>query len=284
MNRYMKLVHMEISRFWKLYVVLFAVTLLVQCGGVLMAARDYMSRRQHILETELLTDAQYVVKHGAFNLYTAMMDASMWIVAPIALSAVTLLLYTVFIWYREWMGKNSFIYRLLMLPTARRNIYLAKLTAILLLVLGLVGFQLAILPIEQLICRMSVPQALSDPVSLLEMIRYYYIFVVLVPNHLTDFLLLYGTGTALVILLFTIVLLERSYRLKGIIAGILYLIVVSLILIAPLYLYDYQTSFLHFDLYLYPMESLTIEMVLILIIGLISLWISLYLLQKKVTV
>lgn len=284
MNRYMKLVHMEISRFWKLYVALFVVTLLMQCGGVLLASRNYMSMHQQILETEFLTDAHYIAKHGAFSLYRALMDASMWMVVSIALSAVTLLLYTVFIWYRDWMGKNSFIYRLLMLPTARRNIYWAKLTAILLLVLGLVGFQIAILPIEQLIYHMNIPKELSDPISLLELIRYYPLFLVLVPNQLTDFLLLYGTGAAFVSLIFTIVLLERSYRLKGLIAGILYLIAAGMMLIAPLYLFDYQTSFLHFNLYLYPMESLTIEMILILAVGLISLWISLFLLQKKVTV
>ena len=133
MNRYMKLVHMEISRFWKLYVVLFVVTLFMQCGGIFYRLRSYMSQRQRNMEIELLTDAQYAVKHGAISLYGTLMNASFWILAPIALSIVAMLLYSVLIWYREWMGRNSFIYRLLMLPTARRNIYFAKLTAIILL-------------------------------------------------------------------------------------------------------------------------------------------------------
>ena len=35
------------------------------------------------------------------------------------LCGVILIIYVFFIWYRDWLGKNTFIYRLLMLPTAR---------------------------------------------------------------------------------------------------------------------------------------------------------------------
>ena len=37
---------------------------------------------------------------------------------PIALCVAVLIIYVFFIWYRDWFGKNTFIYRLLMLPTA----------------------------------------------------------------------------------------------------------------------------------------------------------------------
>ena len=102
-----------------------------------------------------------------------------------------------------------------MLPTARRNIYFAKLTAILLLTLGLVGFQLTILPIEKLIYDGMIPQGLSEPKSLLEIIRYYPVFVVLIPNHFTDFLLFYGVGLTFVIMIFTAIMLERKLSYEG---------------------------------------------------------------------
>ena len=73
---------------------------------------------------------------------------SAWFLGPIAVCGVTLIIYVFFIWYRDWFGKNTFSYRLLMLPTARINVYLAKATTILLYVLGLVALQLLLLPIE----------------------------------------------------------------------------------------------------------------------------------------
>ena len=36
------------------------------------------------------------------------------------------MIYVFFIWYRDWLGKYTFAYRLLMLPTTRINIYFAK--------------------------------------------------------------------------------------------------------------------------------------------------------------
>ena len=279
MNRYLKLVHMEISRFWKLYVALLVATLLMQCGGIIYSVRSYISNRKQNMEIELLTDAQYAIKYGASSFYRTLMDMSFWIIAPIALSIAALLFYTAFIWYREWMGKNSFIYRLLMIPTARRNIYFAKLTAILLLALGLVGFQLTILPIEKLIYDGMIPLGLSEPMSLLEIIRYYPVFVVLIPNHFTDFLLFYGVGLTFIILIFTAIMLERSYRMKGLLGGIVYLFLTVFILLSPLFIWGSQTK-----LYLYSMELIAIELTVILVIGLLSLWLSLYLLDKKVTV
>ncbi len=68
MNRYLKLVHMEISRFWKLYVALLVATLLMQCGGVVYSVRSYISNRKQNMEIELLTDAQYAIKYGAIKL------------------------------------------------------------------------------------------------------------------------------------------------------------------------------------------------------------------------
>ena len=88
MNRYMKLVHMEISRFWKLYVALLVATLLMQCGGVFYSVRSYISNRKQNMEIELLTDAQYAIKYGAISFYRTLMDMSFWIIAPIALRSL----------------------------------------------------------------------------------------------------------------------------------------------------------------------------------------------------
>ena len=84
--------------------------------------------------------------HGTMSFLN--ISKSVWFMGPIIVCGVTLIIYVFFIWYRDWLGKNTFSYRLLMLPTARINVYLAKATTILLYVLGLVALQLLLLPIE----------------------------------------------------------------------------------------------------------------------------------------
>ena len=71
-----------------------------------------------------------------------------WFGIPIIFCIAMLMIYVFFIWYRDWFGKNTFIYRLLMLPTERITIYFSKLTAILFFVLGLVALQIVLMLIE----------------------------------------------------------------------------------------------------------------------------------------
>ena len=59
--------------------------------------------------------------------------------ARLPLCIVALIFYCFIIWYRDWFGKNTFAYRLLMLPTSRLNLYIAKATTILLFILGLLA-------------------------------------------------------------------------------------------------------------------------------------------------
>ena len=79
----------------------------------------------------------FIEQYGTLSFFD--ITQSTWFIGPIALCIAMLIIYVFFIWYRDWLGKNTFIYRLLMLPTNRLNIYLAKATTILLFILGLVG-------------------------------------------------------------------------------------------------------------------------------------------------
>jgi hypothetical protein len=198
---------------------------------------------------------------------------------PIALCVAGVGFYIFLIWYRDWVGKNTFIYRLLMLPTTRLNIFYAKLTTILLMTLGLVAFQLVILPIEILVLKGMIPNDFRRDLGVSEIISSLPEMSIILPGSVVEFLLYYGAGLLLTSMLFTAILMERSFRWKGIIAGITYIASLVIILITPLLLQEYVLNG-----FFYAIELLVIEIILGLIVLATTIWVSGFLLKKKITV
>ncbi|RAP76645.1 hypothetical protein [Paenibacillus montanisoli] len=280
MNRFWKLLHMEVSRFWKLYITLFAMTLLMQGGGILYVCNRYMQTVKDKMGPAASTYAQYAEEHGVVTFSDILSEAQLYFLAPIALCIGGMGLYVFLIWYREWMGKNMFIYRLLMLPTERRHLYVAKLSAILLFVIGLVAFQLLILPLESALFTSVIDQALRGSTeSVTSIIQNHAFLQILVPRTFTEFVMYYGGGALFVIVMFTAILLERSYRLKGIAAGVIYVGAAVLLMIAPMLIMNRDMN----D-YLYPNEIFIIELTIAILIGMMSLAISFFLMNKKLSV
>ncbi|TKC19032.1 hypothetical protein [Robertmurraya kyonggiensis] len=276
MNRYMKLVNFEFNRFIKLYFVLIAFTIVVQLSGVVVKSKSYLNGANEAIKESMLTKSEYVIQYGPMSFIDISM--SPWIMGPIALCAITLVIYVFFIWYRDWVGKNTFSYRLFMLPTARLNIYLAKATTILLFVLGLIALQLVLLPIENQIFKWMVEDVYRIDLSVLEIANQYYLNL-LFPKNILEFILFYGAGMTAVTMVFTAILFERSYRIKGIFYGIVYCAVSILIFLAPLLL---QASLL--ENYFYPMELLFLEIAACVIVLAGAIWIGNLLIKNKVRV
>jgi hypothetical protein len=166
-----------------------------------------------------------------------------------------------------------------MLPTSRMNVYAAKLSAILLFVLGLIAFQLLILTLENAAFNMWVPKEFIFHESLGELIMRHPLLKVFIPQRFMEFILYYAAGLMGVIVVFTAILLERSFRLKGIIAGVAYALAAGLIMILPVFLAENWSRN-----YFYPSEIMKMEIVVGLLVTGGSLWFSSYLLRKKVTV
>jgi hypothetical protein len=278
MNSYWKLLNWEINRFGKLYGVLLLLTLLSQFVGVFLFANNFINRANDAMYKDSLSLAEYAVKSGkaTFENYSS---SSSWFMAPIALCAAALLLYVFLIWYREWFGKNTFAYRLLMLPTSRMNVYLAKTGAILLFVLGLVAFQLLILPMQILVFNSIIPSELRDSVSFASLIKLHPYFRMLIPRTFIEFVLYYGAGLMAVIVVFTAILLERSFRLKGMVAGVAYGIAAGFLFLSPVLITERWIPN-----YFYTSEVFLMELVVGIMILCGSLWFSSYLLRKKVSV
>src|SRR5699024_11909477 len=104
--------------------------------------------------------------------------------------------------------------RLLTIPTARLNVYLAKATTIFLMVLGLVALQIVLLPVESTIMEWMVPVDLRLDLILTEIMNQLYVLAIIIPNTLAQFIRAYLFGFLVVFVLFTIILMELSWQWK----------------------------------------------------------------------
>ncbi|WP_409296728.1 hypothetical protein V1498_02430 [Peribacillus sp. SCS-26] len=275
--RFLKLLNFEISRFIKIYVSLLVLTVVVQFAGVLILSNKIVNNAEKIMKEEMISLQQYLQNYGKTN-FSSIME-SLWFLAPIMISAAALLLYLFLIWYREWTGKNTFIYRLLMLPASRMNIYFTKALTILLMVLGLVALQLAILPLEISFFKAIVPADYRVNLDMKTLIYSNPATMILIPPTFMQFLLHYGGGIMAVFVLFTAILLERSFRIKGIILGVIYCAGALALIVLPLFY-----AVMKGEMLLYPSELLLLEVLLGLIVCGISIWMSARLLNKRVSV
>ncbi|WP_010677140.1 hypothetical protein [Bacillus timonensis] len=276
MKRYLKLVDFEFTRFLKLYLVLIGITTVLQLIGVIFESRRYVGRANKMIYEELMSKADFISQFGKMSL--VQFSQTVWVLGPIVLCGVTLLIYVFFIWYRDWLGKNTFSYRLLVLPTARLNIYLAKMTTILLFVLGLVAWQLLLLPVERQILQWLVPAEFRMDLRMTEITGAYYMSVIF-PRTFSDFILTYGFGLLGICIVFTAILFERSYRLKGIFYGIVYVALSVLVFIAPLLINEFLIGN-----YFYPNELFYMEVVTSLLTWAGAIWIGNHLINKKIRV
>lgn len=276
MSKYMKLVRFELDRFWNFYLVLIGITVVLQLTGVIVLSKRYIAQANQIMYENALSPAQFLEQYNHMSLYQQIIG-SWWIVGPVMICVVTLVIYVFFIWYRDWLGKNTFIYRLLMLPTTRMNLYFSKITTIMLMVFGLVAVQIVLLMIENQIIQSIVPANLILDLSIWEFQRFEWLSI-LIPRTFTEWIIYYSIGFMAVSVVFTAVLFERSFRLKGIILAIIYAVLSVLVFISPL--------FVHYSLdgYFYFAELLGLEILAGLIVTAGAIGIGHYLLKNKIRV
>jgi hypothetical protein len=276
MSKYFKLVHFEFNRFSNMYFILIGITIISQITSVFISAKSYVTKANERIYERSMSQEEFLNQYGAMS-FQQIID-SLWFVGPIAICIVTLLIYSFFIWYRDWIGRNAFIYRLLMLPTARLNIYLAKITTILIMVFGLIALQLLLLPIESKILQLIVPPDFIMDFTVHETFRN-GLFAILFPKTFMKFFIHYGVGLIGVLVLFTAILFERSFRWKGIALAIIYCLLSAFVFLSPLLVHTFLLVG-----YFYPIELLVLELITGLIVSAGSIWMSHYLLKNKITV
>lgn len=277
MKNYLKLVNFEFNRCIKLYSVLIGLTIVSQIIAVFVESRQYLSMvNQEVYQNKIPKEA-FLSETGGMSMFWVVNNGLFLVPILICISAI--LFYSFYIWYVEWMGKNSFIYRLLTLPTSRMAIFWSKLTTIALMIFGLVSVQLILLVAESQLLKALISDEFRIDLSIQKISQLSFYLSVLMPKTFLDFLTYYGIGFILLFLLFTAILFERSFRFKGAAIGIGYGIGLFFIFLAPVMARD----LFNFNK-LYPNEIMFLEFILGILVIAISCWTSRYLLNKKVTV
>lgn len=277
MKNYLKLTNFELGRFMKIYGVLVAIVIVSQIAGVIVLSKRYLATAQEVMYEEGMSQVSFLEIYGDFSFIDVV--SSLWFMGPIGLSAAGLIFYVFLIWYRDWFGKNTFIYRLLMLPTNRLNVYLSKVTSIMLMVMGLVGIQLVLLVVENRILKLIVPKVFRTDLDVPTIIKHSQYLQVLIPQTFMEFILYYGIGFMAMVIIFTGILFERSYRWKGIVMGAIYAILACFVFFLPIFVDEMISGG-----FFYANEVVMLEIVVGTIVIACSIWLSSYLLKNKITV
>lgn len=277
MNRFGKLLNFELKRFIKIYFVLIGITVVSQIIGVIAISKGYLKMANIEIYEQGASMAEFIEWNGMMSMVRIV--GSMWFMGPIGLSIAALIFYIFMIWYRDWFGKNTFIYRLLMIPTSRLSVFLAKATSIMMMVIGLVSIQLLLLPIESRLLKMLVPKDFRMDLDVAGIISHSDYLQIIIPQSFIEFILYYGLGFMSMLILFTAILFERSYRIKGIFMGIIFGCLAVVVFFLPVFVNELIAVN-----FLYPLEILFLEIMMGLVVIAGSIWLSGYLLKNKVTV
>ncbi|WP_077596667.1 hypothetical protein [Oceanobacillus kimchii] len=276
MRNFAKLVNFEFRRFLPIFLALSGVLIVVQIIGVFIVSNSYKNNLEINYISGLMDKSEYISQYGLISMHQ--ITNNIYFLGAIALVVVSLLIYLLFIWYRDWFGKNTFVYRLLMLPTNRMNIFFSKASSILIFIFGFVVLQILMIPILHFILELLVPIDFRLDLSLTDIILGNQALSLFVPTYYVDFIIYYVIGIISMFVIFTMILMERSFRLLGFGMVIVYGSLIILLLISPDILQVLTNN------YFYWTEVEIMRGTLLILIGGLSLWLSNYLLNKKIRV
>src|SRR5690625_4881678 len=147
------------------------------------------------------------------------------------------------------------------------------------MVIGLVSIQVLFFAVVSRILKMIVPKDFRVDLPATEIISHSEYLQILIPQSFIEFILYYGLGFMAVMILFTAILFERSYRVKGIVLGLIYSCLAVAFLFLPVLVNEFFMEY-----FFYPLEILLLEIVVGLVIIAGSIWLSRFLLKNSVTV
>ncbi|MFC3800615.1 hypothetical protein [Cohnella sp. GCM10012308] len=270
MSHYFKLLALEVRRFRYILAGLMLFTLIVECAAVATEIHRFANLyrvKEGTREPGVMPDTLSFAE----VIGNTQRGFALGILVPL----VALIAYVLLIWYRDWFGRHPFAYRQLMVPGGRIPLYFAKLTAILLFVLSMLAWQLLSMPVLKLEYNMLIPELLKEPSLFTDAMYASEVFKLLLPLHFEQFLINYGLGLLAVLLVFAGILLERSYRIRGIIIGVLYIALnITLLVLATMSI----------ELPLYPSEARAVCMTILGLEVAGAIWLSLKLITGKVSV
>lgn len=278
MKKFIRLVNFEFERFSKFLFVLLGILVSSQVLGNIAHAYSYMrsvNERMPIMQNnpELVMDA--IGPYSVINF-----TQSFWFEAPIVLCIISLLFYTFFIWYREWLAKNTFAYRLLMLPMNRITLLFAKLTVLILGIFTILAVQLGLLIALDFISSSLVASKFFVSLPITATIEANMLLFTFLPTNGVQFLLTYLVGFACIMVTFTSILIERSFRRRGALLGLFYGGLYGSLMLLSLTI----NSWFPFQVEFYTSETIQLALGFSILFTLLSYWLSHRLLHNQITI
>ena len=213
MMKFLSLLEFELGRFLKFLIPTFILSAVLQFFSLFQTINYYEDYLQNAMETNSIMEKFSMHDVTGSGLFTL----------SILFIPLLFVFYSLFTWYREWLGKNTFIYRLLMLPINRLSIFFAKALAF--VIGGFLAFvgQFGLYAIISALLKNAIESEHFTALSIHNVQPPYEIFQqVLFPETGFEFFHTYGYAFAALLVLFTAILIERSFGLKGAIAGLIY--------------------------------------------------------------
>lgn len=216
MNKFIDLVSFEMNRFLKFLLPTFVVVATIQLFQLFRQVISYNNNLERAIASGTPMDTYS--SFSAMNVTnTSLFEFSLYGII------LVFMFYSFFIWYREWLGKNTFIYRLLMLPVNRMTIFMSK--TLVFLIGGLLAFvfQFGMYALILFLSELLIPAEYYMALSV-HNIQSMFTQSLLFPTTLFQFISRYSFAFGALVSLYTAIILERTYRIKGLIIGVVYFI------------------------------------------------------------
>ncbi len=274
MNNILTLYDMEFKRIYKIYFTLIGLLFTSNIGATLYKI-FFITRRTVDNEGNLITMHTLKSSEGLEYINTYIVgDLGSMTKMAMAFAVLLCLLYSLVIWYRDYFSKSKTIATLLMLPQKRFNIYISKFLTVIMMIFGIIASQFLFWFIDLFIIKIILNVNAEGFLNVFQtMLIRQNRFWNLVFNQPIDFVMIDVLGVILAVtMLFTGVMIERSFRKVGAVLGAIYVV-------ASIVLYIYVTT----SYGIYSDILLKVHLLYYLVMFIVSTLISINLLNKRVS-
>ncbi|HJG96141.1 MAG TPA: hypothetical protein K8V90_03450 [Romboutsia timonensis] len=274
MNNILTLYDMEFKRIYKIYFTLIGLLFTSNIGATLYKI-FFITRRTVDNEGNPITMHTLKSSEGLEYINTYIVgDLGSMTKMAMAFAVLLCLLYSLVIWYRDYFSKSKTIATLLMLPQKRFNIYISKFLTVIMMIFGIIASQFLFWFIDLFIIKIILNVNAEGFLNVFQtMLIRQNRFWNLVFNQPIDFVMIDVLGVILAVtMLFTGVMIERSFRKVGAVLGAIYVV-------ASIVLYIYVTT----SYGIYSDILLKVHLLYYLVMFIVSTLISINLLNKRVS-
>ena len=232
MSNILTLYNMEFKRIYKLYFALIGIMFISNIGSVVLNLYNLANDVSFILKVPM--SIENLRTSEGIKQINAGTVGLLFYHTLIILGVATLmcLLYSLVIWYRDYYSKSKTMCTLLTLPQQRFNIYLAKLITILVMIYGVISAQFLFWYIDFNIIKIVANIKTPNFTNVLYILRSHTDGIPIASPYYIDFIMINIVGVILaVVVIFTGILIERSYKKIGIVLGVIYIILSIVIFI-----------------------------------------------------